>query len=124
MDDLLRKRVKEAGERVRKTETVSIEEFSRLDIRTGRIVSAEPVPKSQKLLTLQVDIGSEIRQVVAGIAPFYRPEDLVGKNVVIVANLQPARIFGIESRGMILAAGDSASLLMPFKDVPPGTKIR
>ncbi|MCQ8894324.1 MAG: methionine--tRNA ligase [Methanolinea sp.] len=124
MDDILQKRVKEAGERSKVTETVSIEEFSRLDIRTGRVISAEPVPKSSKLLKLMVDIGTGTRQVVAGIAPFYRPEELVGKNVVIVVNLQPARIFGIESRGMILAAGDSASLLSPSKDVPPGTKIR
>lgn len=124
MDELLQERVKNAGERNETSNTISIEEFSRLDIRTGKVVAAEPVQKSQKLLKLQVDIGSEIRQVIAGIAPFYKPGDLVGKNVVIVVNLQPARIFGLESRGMILAAGDTASLLVPLRDVPPGTKIR
>ena len=103
---------------------VSIEEFSRLDIRTGKILSAEPIPKSTKLLKLQVDIGEERRQIVAGIAPFYDPADLIGVPVIVVANLAPAKIFGVESRGMLLAAGDRASLLMPRIEVPPGTKIR
>ena len=124
MDNLLQKRVEEAKKRSKKEVPVSIEEFSRLDIRTGRILSAEPIPKSTKLLKLQVDIGEERRQIVAGIAPFYDPADLVGVPVVVVANLAPAKIFGVESRGMLLAAGDRASLLMPRTDVPPGTKIR
>ncbi len=124
MDALLRKRVEEAGQKNKKTETVSIEEFSRLDIRTGTIVTAEPVPKSSKLLKLQVNIGEETRQIVAGIAPFYTPEDLIGTTAVVVVNLQPAKIFGVESRGMLLAAGDRASLLVPKIEVPPGTKIR
>jgi len=124
MDALLRKRVEEAGKKAKKTETVSIEEFSRLDIRTGRILAAEPVPKSSKLLKLQVDIGEETRQIVAGIAPFYTTAELVGTPVVVVVNLQPAKIFGVESRGMLLAAGEHASLLVPKKEVPPGTKIR
>jgi len=124
MDELLQERVKIAEDRGKTSDTISIEEFSRLDIRTGKVVAAEPVQKSQKLLKLQVDIGSEVRQVIAGIAPFYKPGDIVGKNVVVIVNLQPARIFGLESRGMILAAGDTASLLVPWRDVPPGTKIR
>jgi methionyl-tRNA synthetase len=124
MDALLRKRVEEAGKKGKKTETVSIEDFSRLDLRTGRIIAAEPVPKSSKLLKLQVDIGDETRQIVAGIAPFYSPADLIGTPVVVVVNLQPARIFGVESRGMLLAAGERASLLVPKIEVPPGTKIR
>jgi methionyl-tRNA synthetase len=124
MDSLLRKRVEEAGKKAKRTEIVSIEEFSRLDIRTGRILAAEAVPKSSKLLKLQVDIGEEIRQIVAGIATFYTPAELIGTPVVVVANLAPAKIFGVESRGMLLAAGDQASLLMPQKEVSPGTKIR
>jgi methionyl-tRNA synthetase len=76
------------------------------------------------LLKLRVDIGDEIRQIVAGMAEFTTPEEITGKPVVVVANLQPAKIFGIESNGMILAAGEQASLLMPEKEVPPGTKIR
>jgi len=71
-----------------------------------------------------VDIGDEVRQIVAGMAQFTSPDEITGKSVVVVTNLQPAKIFGIESNGMILAAGDEASLLMPEKDVAPGTKIR
>ncbi|MDD1724471.1 MAG: methionine--tRNA ligase, partial [Methanospirillum sp.] len=73
---------------------------------------------------LMVDIGGEVRQIVSGIAQFHKPEDLVGKSVVVLTNLKPAKIFGIESNGMILAAGDDASLLTPATQVPPGTKIR
>lgn len=103
---------------------ISIEEFSKIELKTGRVLSAESVPKSTKLLKLQVGFGSETRQIVSGIAQFYSPEDLVGKDVIVVMNLKPAKIFGIESNGMILAAGDEASLLVPFKPVEPGTKIR
>ncbi|RQD83509.1 MAG: methionine--tRNA ligase [Methanocalculus sp. MSAO_Arc2] len=107
-----------------KTTTLSIDDFSRMDLRIGRILVAEPVKGSNKLLKIQVDIGSEKRQVVAGIGPFYTPEELVGKPVVMVVNLEPATIFGVESRGMILAAGDEAALLTPDQDVAVGTKIR
>ena len=124
MDQLLAQRVADADKKVMKTETIPFEEFCKLDIRTGKVISAERVPKSGKLLKLRVDIGDEIRQVVAGMAHFYTPEEMTGKSVVVVVNLQPAKIFGIESNGMILAAGDAASLLMPEKEVPPGTKIR
>jgi methionyl-tRNA synthetase len=124
MDKLLAQRVADAEKKVMKTETIPFEEFCKLDIRTGKVISAEKVPKSGKLLKLQVDIGGEIRQIVAGMAQFYPPEEMTGKNVVVVVNLQPAKIFGIESNGMILAAGDTASLLIPEKEVPPGTKIR
>jgi len=124
MDNLLTYRVAEAEKKMVKTETIPFEEFCKLDIRTGNVVSAEKVPKSNKLLKLKVDIGGEIRQIVAGIAQFYTPDEMTGKNVVVVVNLQPARIFGIESNGMILAAGDTASLLIPEKPVEPGTRIR
>jgi methionyl-tRNA synthetase len=124
MDKLLAYRVAEAGKKVVKTETIPFEEFCKLDIRIGKVIAAEKVAKSGKLLKLRVDIGGEIRQVVAGMAQFYTPDEMTGKSVVMVVNLQPAKIFGIESNGMILAAGDTASLLMPEKDVPPGTKIR
>ena len=124
MDTLLQERVKEAGRKASGVQTVSLEDFSRFDLRIGKILSAEPVPKSSKLIRLQVDIGDEKRQIVAGISQFYGKEDLVGREVVVIANLQPAKIFGVESRGMILAAGDQASLLTPLNSVPPGTKIR
>ena len=124
MDQILDTRVKEAEKKAIKTVTVAYEDFCRLDIRVGRVLTAEKVPKSNNLLKLKVDIGDEVRQIVAGMAQYTSPEEISGKLVVVVANLQPAKIFGIESNGMILAAGDEASLLIPEKDVLPGTKIR
>jgi methionyl-tRNA synthetase len=124
LDALLQKRVAEANKKTVKIPTVTFEEFQKLDIRTGKVLSAELVPKSKKLLTLQVDIGNEIRQIVAGMQQFYKPGELVGKDVVVVTNLAPAKIFGVESNGMVLAAGDAASLLVPFRQVEPGSKIR
>jgi methionyl-tRNA synthetase len=124
MDTLLAHRVREAGKKENRVDMIPFEEFCKLDIRTGTVVSAEKVPKSNKLLKIMVDIGGDVRQVVAGMAQFYTPEEMTGKSVVVVTNLQSATIFGIESRGMILAAGDTASLLIPEKPVEPGTKIR
>ncbi|MEN6341902.1 MAG: methionine--tRNA ligase [Methanospirillum sp.] len=103
---------------------LTIEEFGRMKLVVGRVLLAESIKKSKKLLRLVVDIGSEERQIVSGIAGFYAPEDLVGKDVVVIANLAPAVLFGIESRGMILAAGEEASLLVPLRPVEPGTSIR
>ena len=124
LDALLQKRVAEANKKMEKTPVVSFEEFQKLELKTGRVIAAEPVKKSNKLLKLHVDIGGETRQIIAGMQQFYTPEELVGKDVVVVANLAPAKIFGMESNGMVLAAGDSASLLVPLKPVEPGTKIR
>ena len=124
LEALLRKRVAEADKKMEKIPMVTFEEFQKLDIRTGKVLSAEPVPKSSKLLKLQVDIGTETRQIVAGMQQFYSPEELTGREVVVVTNLAPAKIFGVESNGMILAAGDSASLLVPLRPVEPGSKIR
>jgi len=105
---------------------ISFDEFGKVDLRVAKIVSAEPVPKAKKLLKLVVDLGEEQRQVVAGIAEAYAPETLVGKKVIFVANLKPATIRGVESQGMILAAGGDAILGLSAidKDVPPGTKVR
>jgi len=128
LEELLQKRVREAKMKETKLEEetgeVSIDDFAAMDLRIARVISAETVKGSKKLLRIMVDIGDEERQVVSGIAPFYTPEKLVGKSVVMIVNLKPAKIFGIESRGMILAAGDEASLLVPLRDVAPGTKIR
>jgi methionyl-tRNA synthetase len=124
MDQLLAKRVEDAGRKAMKVETIPFEDFCKLDIRIGKVLSAERVQKSNKLLKLKVDIGTEVRQIVAGMAQFTSPQEISGKLVVVVVNLQPAMIFGIESNGMILAAGDEASLLIPEKEVSPGTKIR
>tara|TARA_B100000315_G_scaffold157910_1_gene146575 strand:- start:6252 stop:6641 length:390 start_codon:yes stop_codon:yes gene_type:complete len=91
---------------------ISIDEFAKLDLRVGEIKEAEKVEKSKKLIKLKVDIGTETRQVVAGIATSYSADELVGKKIILVANLKPARLMGIESRGMVLAAtsGDKITL--------------
>ena len=124
LDALLQKRVFEANKKMEKTPAISIEEFAKVEMKTGIVRAAEAIPKSSKLLKLQVDLGGETRQIVSGIAQFYKPDELVGQNVVVLTNLAPAKIFGVESNGMILAAGDAASLLTPLKPVEPGTKIR
>jgi methionyl-tRNA synthetase len=125
LDQMLSERIDElTGNKNATTPEISIEEFSRVEMKTGRILSAEKVPKSSKLLKLMVDIGDETRQIVSGIAQFHNPDDLVGKEVIVVTNLKPAKIFGIESNGMILAAGDEASLLTPLQEVKAGAKIR
>jgi methionyl-tRNA synthetase len=107
---------------------ISIQDFQRVRLVTGRVVEAERVPKSNKLVRLMVDLGSETRQVVAGIAGRYEPESLVGRNVVIVANLAPAKLMGVESNGMVLAAtvgekGEPSLLEVPA-DVPPGSVVK
>jgi methionyl-tRNA synthetase len=91
--------------------TITIDDFKKVDLRVGRVIEAEKVPKSEKLIKLQVEIGNERRQVVAGIAQHYKPEDLIGKLIVVVANLQPAKLMGQESQGMILAASDESGTL-------------
>ncbi len=105
---------------------ITIDEFARTELRVAKVVSAEPVPKSDKLLKLKVDLGGETRQVVSGIRKWYEPGDLVGKNVILVSNLAPAKLRGEESRGMILAAdsGDAARVIFVDGDVAPGSKIR
>jgi methionyl-tRNA synthetase len=107
-------------------EQISFDEFKKLELRIGKVVSAEKVPGADKLLQLTVDLGTEQRPVVAGIAQWYSPEELVGREVVIVANLAPAVIRGAESRGMLLAAdlNGTAVLLGPDKEVPPGSAVR
>ncbi len=125
LEKVLEARVAKAREAAgAKAPTVSIDEFSKLDIRIARVVAAEPIDGSKKLYKLILDVGGEKRQVVSGIAQFYTPKDLVGREVAVVVNLAPAKIFGVESRGMILAAGDEASLLVPLRPVSPGTKVR
>jgi methionyl-tRNA synthetase len=108
-------------------ERLSIDEFMRLDLRVARVLTAERVPKSKKLLKLWIDLGAEQRTLVAGIAETYEPEALVGRTVVIVANLKPAKLMGIESNGMILAASSDDGqprLLTVDGDAKPGMKVR
>ena len=105
---------------------LTIEDFLRVDLRVARVTAAERIPGADKLLKLQLDLGSEQRQIVAGIAKAYAPEDLVGKSIVVVANLRPAKLRGVESQGMLLAA-DSAGrpIVATFEEtVPPGTRVR
>ena len=106
---------------------LSIDDFLKVELRTVKVLAAERVPNSRKLLKLDVDMGTERRTIVAGIADAYEPEPLVGKSVVIVANLKPAKLMGIESNGMILAAatdGGKALLLQIDGDPAPGTRVR
>jgi len=107
-------------------ENISFEEFKKLDLRIVKIVSAEKVEKSEKLVKLEVDLGDEKRQIIAGIAKAYEPEELVEKEIVIIANLEPRSLMGLESQGMLLAANNEETpvLLRPDYDVPVGTKIR
>lgn len=107
-------------------ELLSIEDFAKVELKIGRVISAERVEKSDKLIKLKVDIGEE-RQVVAGIGKVYDPEYLVGKEIVIVANLKPAKLMGVESRGMLLAATDEdgkPSLLILDREVKPGARVK
>ena len=104
---------------------ITYEEFQKLDLRVAKILAAENVKKSDKLLKLRVDIGEE-RTLVAGIAQHYKPEELVGKTIIIVANLQPTKLMGVESQGMLLAAdGAEGVVLATFdKEAKPGSKVR
>ena len=110
------------------TSHISIEDFAKVEMRTGEIKTAEPIPGAKKLLKLTVDIGTEVRQVCAGIAEFYAPEKLIGMKVVVVTNLQPRKLRGVESNGMIVAAsiGDQGRpVLVTFgEDVPNGARLR
>ncbi len=105
-------------------EIVSWEEFKRLDLRTAEIMKAEKVEGTDELLRLKIDIGGELRQIVAGIAHRYQPQELIGRQIVVVANLQPAEIRGIQSHGMLLAAvsGKDLVLITPDGEIPPGRR--
>ena len=104
---------------------ISFEDFKKLEIRIGKIVSAEKLENSEKLLKLMVDFGSEQRQILSGIAKFYTPEELVGKLCPFVVNLEAKTIAGLESQGMILCAdGEGPVLLHPDKNITPGSLIK
>jgi len=124
--NLVTKEEKTVQTETMETGQIGIEEFQKIHLRVGKVESAEKVPGSEKLIKLIVDIGAEKRQVVAGIAKRYSPADLIGKKVIVVTNLKPAKLMGVESQGMILAAGDQEVLgLATFiEDVPPGSKVK
>jgi methionyl-tRNA synthetase len=105
---------------------ISIEEFAKVQMRVGQVLEAERVAGSRKLIKMRVDIGSEIRQVVAGIAGAYEPEALLNRKIILVANLKPAKLMGIVSDGMVLAAttGERPVLATFAEDVPNGSLLK
>ena len=107
--------------------TITIDDFMKVELRVAKVLQAERVPKSSRLLKLLVDVGSEQRTIVAGIAESYEPEALVGRTVVVVFNLKPAKLMGVESNGMVLAASPEGgkATIVSFDDPPaPGTRVR
>lgn len=108
------------------SDTISIDDFCKVDLRVAEVKECEKVPKAKKLLKLQLDDGFGTRQVVSGIAKWYAPEDLIGKKIIVVANLAPAKLCGVESQGMIVAAdvGEDARVIFVDKDIPNGSKLR
>ena len=109
------------------SERISIKDFQRMDIRVGRVLKAERIPGTEKLIRLEVDIGEERpRQLVAGVADYYTPEELLGKNIVVLANLEAKKIRGVVSNGMLLAADVNGRpyILTVDDEVPPGSPVR
>ncbi len=107
--------------------TISIDDFRTIELRVATISAAAPHPQADRLLVLTVDLGTEQRQLVAGIRAHYDPEQLIGKQIVVVANLQPATLRGIESQGMLLAASDGEgrlAIVVPEKPVAPGAQVK
>lgn len=107
-------------------EKIIIEDFKKIDLRIATILNAEHIEGSDKLLRLQIDLGFEQRQICAGIAQHYQPEEIIGKQIIIMTNLKPRVLRGIESNGMLLAGTDpdgTISLLTPDKNLTPGSKI-
>ncbi len=103
---------------------VLFETFKELDIRIGRVIGAERVYDSDKLIKLSVDLGTETKTIVAGIGKAYAPENLINQEIAVIANLEPRVLMGIESQGMLLAANDNGPVLLrPEREVPPGSKI-
>jgi len=105
---------------------VSIDDFFKLDLRMGKILTAEKIEGADKLYKLSVDLGTEVRTICSGVAQFYTPEELVGKVVPIIANLAPRMMRGVSSSGMILMADTAAgpSLLLPLKEVAAGARVK
>ncbi len=104
---------------------ITIDQFRNVELKIATIKSAEPHPNADKLMVLQIDLGTEQRQILAGIRNHYTPEELIGRQIVVVANLEPAKLRGLESQGMLLAASDEGRviILTPDKAVQPGAKV-
>jgi methionyl-tRNA synthetase len=107
--------------------TIQYDDFAKVELRVGTILEAKPAPKGDRLLVLQVDLGSERRQILAGIRQHYPPEVLIGKQIIVVANLAPRTMMGLTSQGMLLAATDPATnrviIASPSEQVAPGSKV-
>lgn len=105
---------------------ITYDDFAKLEIKIGKIIAAEKIENADRLLKLEVDFGDEKRQIVSGIAEWYKPEDLVGLQVPVLVNLEPHTFRGVESQGMILAAGtdEKAVLINPAEEVPVGSKVK
>ena len=115
----------EPGTRNPEPDRISIDQFMNVELRTAKVIAAENVPKSKKLIKLQVDLGTEQRTILAGIAEAYQPESLVGRTIVVVANLKPAKLMGIESNGMVLAASpEGGQPVLLTVDAEPGWRVR
>ena len=121
-----KKEEQKAPEKAKENEDgmIGIEDFSKVDLRVVEILAAEPVPKTDKLMKIQVSLGDEERTVVSGIAKHYKPEDLIGKHVVLVANLKPAKLRGVMSHGMLLAASKGDELQIVETTMPVGSKVK
>mgnify|MGYP000908485841 CR=1 FL=1 len=116
----------EAEEKPERLAEIAIDDFAKVELRCAEVLSCEPIPKAKKLLKLQLDLGYEKRQVASGIAKFYKPEELIGKKVVLVANLKPAVLCGVESCGMILASSDkegTVRVIFLDPETPNGAEI-
>lgn len=105
--------------------TISIDEFRKLDIRVGEVLAATRVAGTEKLIEVKVDIGGDVRTIVTGLVPLYQPDELVGKRIIVLANLEPRRVRGVTSQGMLLAAEweGEVALLTVEKNAPKGAKI-
>ena len=105
---------------------ITFDDFKKIDMRIGKVLSAEKVEGTDKLMNIKIDLGTEIRQLVAGIADMYEPHSLIGKEVPVLINLEPRKIRGIESQGMILAVdvGGKPVIMHPDREVPPGSTIK
>ena len=112
LEDLFAEKIVDQEVKLDHKEEIGIEDFEKIELRVGKIVKCEKHPKADKLLVSQIKLGSEMRQIVSGIAEWYKPEEMVGKNVIVVCNLKPVKLRGVESQGMILAAGDDGDDLV------------
>lgn len=105
---------------------ISYEDFSKIELKVAKVLKAERVENSEKLIKLEIKVGDKEKQIVAGIGKFYNPQDLIGKSIVIVDNLEPKKLMGLQSEGMLLAASndEELSLIIPDKEIKDGSQIK